>query len=351
MTGDLGGRDRHGAHSRAGELTGERGQQRLAAAFSAVRAAARATEAARTLPAAAGALAKDDRSPVTIADFASQAIVVRLLDHMLGGARLLGEESDELLRDPANAELLRQVVVAADAAEEGIEADEILDALASPRADPLTSACWTLDPVDGTKGFLRGGQYAIALSWLERGVPQESAVACPRLDLAGDDVTRPTSPGVIAVAAGGSGARIASLAGGAAHTVSAHDWRPGDPIRLALSVEAAHGDADGASDLARRVGDLADPLRMDSCGKYLVVAAGRADAYLRIPKATADGRVRHECVWDHAAGVRLALEAGCTVCDLRGEPLDFGRGLTLSANHGIIVAPPRLAERLVKAAS
>jgi 3'(2'), 5'-bisphosphate nucleotidase len=29
---------------------------------------------------------------------------------------------------------------------------------------------WTLDPVDGTKGFLRGGQYAICLALIEDGI-------------------------------------------------------------------------------------------------------------------------------------------------------------------------------------
>lgn len=337
--------------NRTGELTGERGQLRLAAAFVAVRAAARATEAARRID--VEAVAKEDRSPVTIADFASQAIVVRLLHHLLGAAPLLGEENDALLRDPAHGSLLTAVTEAARGSEEGISEDEVLDALATPRADPLRSACWTLDPVDGTKGFLRGGQYAISLAWLERGVPQESAIACPRLDLDAADISSPRSPGVIAVAAaGGGGARLASLAGGPARSLGANEWRHGDPIRLALSVESAHGDADGASRLARQVGDLAEPIRMDSCGKYLAVASGRADAYLRIPRIpSGNSPVRHEAVWDHAAGVRIALEAGCTVCDLAGHALDFGRGTTLSGNRGIIVAPPLLAERLVKAAS
>ena len=29
---------------------------------------------------------------------------------------------------------------------------------------------WVLDPIDGTKGFLRGGQFAIALALIQEGV-------------------------------------------------------------------------------------------------------------------------------------------------------------------------------------
>ncbi|MFO0829797.1 MAG: inositol monophosphatase family protein [Phycisphaerales bacterium] len=326
--------------------------RRQAAAFAAVRRAVLATQAARALidRAASETIAKDDASPVTIADFASQAIVVRMLAHLLGAAPILGEESDTALRDEAHRAILDAVVAAADAAEEGIDAEEILEALATPKADPRNGPCWALDPVDGTKGFLRGGQYAIALAWIAgengRGTPAESVIASPALDPTAADPATPSSPGVIAVAAPRSGARIASLAGGESAALVAHDWKRGDPIRLALSFERAHGDADSAVTLARRIGETFEPFRLDSCSKYLLVANGRADAYLRIPRDA----TRAECVWDHAAGVRIAMESGCTVCDLRGEPLDFGRGPTLSANVGIVVAPPRLAEALVAAA-
>jgi len=41
---------------------------------------------------------------------------------------------------------------------------------------------------------------------------------------------------------------------------------------------------------------------------------------------------------DHAAGSLLVEEAGGTVTDSRGEPLNFGLGRTLLANHGVVAA-------------
>ncbi|CAI9753058.1 unnamed protein product [Fraxinus pennsylvanica] len=43
---------------------------------------------------------------------------------------------------------------------------------------------WVLDPIDGTKGFLRGDQYAIALALLDEGKVVLGVLACPNLPLA-----------------------------------------------------------------------------------------------------------------------------------------------------------------------
>lgn len=40
---------------------------------------------------------------------------------------------------------------------------------------------WTLDPIDGTKGFVRGGQYAICLALIEDGRVQLGVLGCPNL--------------------------------------------------------------------------------------------------------------------------------------------------------------------------
>jgi 3'(2'), 5'-bisphosphate nucleotidase len=40
---------------------------------------------------------------------------------------------------------------------------------------------WTLDPVDGTKGLLRGGQYVIALALVTDGLVEVAVIGCPRL--------------------------------------------------------------------------------------------------------------------------------------------------------------------------
>jgi 3'(2'), 5'-bisphosphate nucleotidase len=309
-------------------------------AVEAVRAAALATEAVRR--SGPVAIAKADASPVTIADYAAQAVVMDVLDQHLGWVPMVGEETGEALRSAGQPQLLDAVSAAARVARPDLTATRVAEYLDRARANPAIHAegCWTLDPVDGTKGFLRGGQYAIALAYLEGSMPRMAAMACPRLGPESLDASS-SHAGAIACAEWYRGARLVEWGGQPVHQVIARprDWTRGDPVRLALSVESAHGDAGLAADLAAGLGPVVPPLRVDSCVKYLLVAQGRADAYLRIPSP---GSTRAENVWDHAAGVLIALEAGCAVTDLLGQHLDFSRGLTLSANRGIVVAPLEL---------
>lgn len=326
----------------------------LPLAIDAVEAAAVATEAVRAANAAGSlaAITKGDASPVTVADFASQAVVLHILQGSLPHVAMLGEESDDILRDPANAEILDAVVAAARRAVPALDHARVLSLLAHERADPSRDDCWTLDPVDGTKGFLRGGQYAIALAYIEGGRPSLGAMACPRLSLGLDDPSVPAATGLVAFAVRGGGARWATLGArddGDAERLRAPAWKEGDAVALLLSVETAHGDGDTASVAGARCGPLAPPLRLDSASKYVLLSEGRGNAYLRIPRLTPGKPERKECVWDHAAGVLIAEEAGCRVCDLDGRTLDFGAGATLARNRGLVAAPPALADRLVAA--
>ena len=47
--------------------------------------------------------------------------------------------------------------------------------------DASGSRYWTIDPIDGTKGFLRGDQYAVALGLIEDGEVVAGVLGCPNL--------------------------------------------------------------------------------------------------------------------------------------------------------------------------
>src|SRR6185369_9410687 len=72
---------------------------------------------------------------------------------------------------------------------------------------------WILDPVDGTKGFLRKEQYAIALALVDRGEILVGVLACPNLPLALDKATPAGAParGQIYAAVRGQGAERIDL--------------------------------------------------------------------------------------------------------------------------------------------
>ncbi|MGA1225486.1 MAG: inositol monophosphatase family protein [Phycisphaerales bacterium] len=284
--------------------------------------------------------AKDDRSPVTVADWASQAVVSMTLGDALP---LVGEEEAAALRSDANAPLRARVVAAAaHALGRTVGESECLDAIDRGRAAPCARFL-TLDPVDGTKGFLRGQQYAISLALVEDGSVTAGVVGCPSLPEDGGDLSRADPEGCVAFATLGGGAWITRGAE-APRRAAIANWSPGAAVRACESVESAHSRQDLSTELLASIGTPGAPARLDSQCKYIVVARGGADIYMRLP-VKADYR---EKIWDHAAGALVAAEAGAKVVDVDGRPLDFGCGRELLGNRGVFAGHAAIVDRLVE---
>lgn len=285
------------------------------------------------------AVTKDDKSPVTVADFASQAIVAHVLTEQLGKVILVGEEESNSLREDST--LLAATLAAVQEVWPECTEESLVSSIDIGRGDTHHSGYWTLDPVDGTKGFLRNQQYAVALAYIERGVPTVGALGCPNLPMdfnASMDV--PDPKGCIYLALRGDGVSEVPANDPSAHPrrITRLDHAKGEPIRVCASVESGHSNVDDTDRILAHIGESSSPIRLDSQAKYAVVARGQSDAYLRLP--TKKGYV--ERIWDHAAGALVAVEAGCFVTDIHGNPLDFSHGRGLEKNKGVVCAPPRV---------
>lgn len=311
----------------------------LETAIRAVRAAALATTNVRMAMAQQGAMAvsKEDKSPVTVADFAAQAVVAFALAEAYGGDPLVGEEDAEALR--ADAALCTRVVEhVGKALGRAVAKDDVLRWLDRGGADGSTRRHWVLDPVDGTKGFLRGGQYAIALALVEDGEVVVAALGCPAY-------AHGAGEGLVLAASRGEGAfELATAASHDRRRLAVASARPFARVRLCESVESGHTDQQVSARIAAELGLAAEPVRMDSQAKYAAVARGDADLYLRLP-TRADYR---EKVWDHAAGVLVLHEAGGRATDVDGKELDFGLGRTLRDNRGVIASTGHAHDRVVE---
>lgn len=307
------------------------------AALDAVRAASESCAAAQGRLAAGDTLTKGDASPVTVADFAAQAIVCATLVDRLGAIELVGEESSS---DLADNEPLRDGVIDLVAAQRGsdVSAQQVLEWISVGHADGLGDRHWTLDPIDGTKGFLRGDQYAIALALIEDGEVVLGVLGCPNLP--NPDGSR----GAIFVAVDGR-CEMYGPVGDRARPVQVAAPATLAQARLCESVEAGHSNHDHSSLIAARLGITAEPYRIDSQCKYGAVARGDASIYLRLP-TRADYR---EKVWDHAAGKFVVEQAGGRVTDVDGLPLDFSHGRVLEGNRGVIATDGRFHDRVVAA--
>lgn len=281
---------------------------------------------------------KRDKSPVTIADFGSQALIARALRQAFPSIPLIAEETSSALRHPDNAQQLLRVreEVARSLAKQDVDDDELCEWIDHGNASDYADVFWTLDPIDGTKGFLRGQQYAIALALIVDGEPVCATLACP--NLANSDGS------VGAIFSANNGLAMAHYAE-AQTTIAVSPRTDFETSRFCESVESGHSDHKQSQAIASLLGIAGESVRMDSQAKYAAVARGDAEIYLRLP--TRPGYV--ECIWDHAAGYAILKAAGGEISDVDGKALDFRQGSGLKNNRGVVASNGSLHKRLIEA--
>ena len=309
-------------------------------AVNAVRQAALVAEAIRAEIDAVMAIGKSDKSPVTVADFAAQAVVGRALLQALPQDAVVGEEASEALQREEHR-AVRDLVTrfVRDAVGEA-STEEVCVWIDHGKAIPC-GRFWTLDPVDGTKGYLRGGQYAVALARIVDGVVDIGVLGCPALDASCD----PALPGngALLVAVRGEGTWCTDLhTPGEYRQLHVSDCDDIRQARVLRSFEKGHTNVGELDAIMARLGIAADPVAMDSQAKYAVLAAGNGELLFRLlsPKQP-DYRER---IWDQAAGSIVVEEAGGAITDLDGKALDFTQGQTLANNRGVLASNEVLHE-------
>ncbi|KAJ3904708.1 hypothetical protein F5879DRAFT_801194 [Lentinula edodes] len=305
-------------------------------------------------------LVKGDKSPVTVADYSAQAVISSMLHHAYPNDPIVGEEDASDLRAESGISLRNRIVELAnealtaelgigDDADWGIgpgseqNADELLDAIDRGRYEGgRTGRMWTIDPIDGTKGFLRGEQYAVCLALIVDAQVQLGVLGCPNLPI---DWLKPDGEkGCLFVAVRGQGAQQIKLSGAESTPLTMPPYTP-STFNFLESVEAAHSSHSTISRISAIMGLTASPIRMDSQAKYGCLARGDGGAYVRMPT----GAGYKEKIWDHATGSLLVTESGGIITDSRGLPLDFGLGRTLGENYGIIATVKDAHEKLLSA--
>ncbi|XP_010521143.1 PREDICTED: SAL1 phosphatase [Tarenaya hassleriana] len=303
---------------------------------------------------------KSDKSPVTVADYGSQAVVSLVLEKELHPEPLsmvAEEDSGDLRKDGAQEVLKRITKLVNDTlsmdesfGNSTLSTEDLLRIIdcGSSEGGP-NGRHWVLDPIDGTKGFLRGDQYAIALALLEEGKVVLGVLACPNLPLAsiaGDNNKNSSSDqtGCLFFATVGSGTYM-QLLDAESSPVKVQVTAIENPEEASFfeSYEAAHSLHGLSSSIANKLGVKAPPVRIDSQAKYGALSRGDGAIYLRFPH-----KGYREKIWDHAAGAIVVSEAGGIVTDAAGKPLDFSKGKFLDLDTGIIVTNEKLMPLLLK---
>ena len=289
------------------------------------------------------AIQKSDRSPVTVADFGSQALICKAIGDAFPEDIIVAEEDAQSLKENPTllgrvTEYVRPFVVGDAQKQENISSQKVCKWIDRGSGE-IGNSFWTLDPIDGTKGFLRRDQYAVALAWIVDNEVQLGVLGCPNLPHQ-LDVPNPER-GCLFVAVRGEGTTIYTTKGELLGQALVSE----DASRLAESFESTHGDSNTHTQIANKLGLNKPPLQIDSQAKYGIVARGEASLYIRLPNPEyPDYR---ECIWDHAAGLIVVEEAGGKVTDANGKSLSFLSGRRMTDNRGVVATNRTLHKQVL----
>ncbi|MBN1679408.1 MAG: inositol monophosphatase family protein [Anaerolineae bacterium] len=289
---------------------------------------------------------KSGREPVTIADYASQAIIGNGLAQNFPDDGVLSEERSEefmlLLSDEQRALVSRFVTDALG----GYVFEEQVCAWLDFGKQKQARRTWIIDPIDGTKGFLGQRHYCVAISLLLENQPVLGVLASPGFFSDADDP--PVDHGALTYATLGSGTYMEPLYGnGMPQPVQVSTETDPQKATFLTSFASGHTDIsffEGVEHNLKRTPD-SPQRRLDSQDKYAMVASGLGDAYLRIVPEPA----YREKVWDHAAGYVIVTEAGGRVTDVDGNPLNFATGTRMENNQGIVASNRFLHNTILEA--
>ena len=287
------------------------------------------------------ALYKTDGSPVTLADFFVQALINEELATAFPEIPIVAEETSLCLEGGCGEELRNHLGKFLP----GRTPDEILRMInRGNHGAGGNGRFWTLDPIDGTRGFLAKRQYAIALALVEDGEVVLGILGCPEL---GPNATNGAGgeKGFVFFAEKGQGSYQVGLSGSHQTRISVSGIKEASDAVMCESVEAPDSSYEFSGKIAQSLNISAKPVRMDSQCKYAVLARGDTSIYFR----PSPHKNYKENIWDHAAGYIIVKEAGGTVTDSSGKSLDFSVGRKLHGNKGVLATNGAIHEAVLQA--
>jgi 3'(2'), 5'-bisphosphate nucleotidase len=283
----------------------------------------------------------DDISPVTIADYGAQAILSRTLQEYFPDDGILAEESSHdflaLVEPEQRSSILNMLTEVLD---ENITLSQLTEWLDYGQQKPARRL-WTLDPIDGTRGFIALRHYSVGVGILTDGVPTGGIIGCPAFGVG--ILAEPLAGGMLFYVQDGKAYRQ-PIEGGTPVEIHVSAHRDPSEVILVQSVEERHGNKERKAAVYQQAGFGNSRLyELDSMEKYALMAAGHADVCLHIPLKTSTFHV-----WDHAPGAALLTAAGGNVCGLDGKPLDFSQGRVIPCD-GVIMTNGAVHDTIVSA--
>lgn len=209
---------------------------------------------------------KTDHSPVTEADRAAEAIIAERLAEFAPDTAMIAEE-----------------------------------AVYEGRIPEVGNAFFLVDPLDGTREFVKGGNdFTVNIGLIRDGKPAVGVIFVP-------------ATGELYGGAVGAGAWRAEVANGVVGDKRPMHVRPAPQGPIDVVASKSHRTKETDAFIARfEVGRL---VSAGSSVKFCVIAAGEADLYPRMGTTMQ---------WDTAAGEAILRAAGGKVITIEGKPLTYG---------------------------
>ena len=194
------------------------------------------------------------------------------------------------------------------------------ESVAAGRIPSLGDEFFVVDPLDGTREFLkRNGEFTVNIALCRKGHPRLGVVLAPATGM-----TYWTGP---------DGALGGTLENGVIHGHHRLEATATGPLRIVASRSHRHP---AIETLCQRLGVI-DDVSVGSSLKFGLLASGAAELYPRIGPT---------CEWDTAAGQAVLEAAGGVVLGLDGEPLTCGHPERRFLNGPFVAAASRqLAEK------
>lgn len=263
---------------------------------------------------------KKDKSPVTIADFASQIFIISKLKEKFPEDQIFAEEESSLVSK--NEEFLINECFK----EINFEPNEDIRAILNYRGSQ-SNRQWTVDPIDGTKGYQKGLSYAVGIGLMENSDPKICAICVPNYKKEGV---------AIFIAEKGKGAQASYGDKELTPIKVSHQ----NNLSSSIMCQSLHHNKQWVMDLAEMIG-LNKIIQIDGMGKFCMVADGSADLYVRQMNAT------YSSSWDYMPGDLLVREAGGMITDLNNKQLNFKKNICQWTAPGIIASNKILHDELV----
>lgn len=255
---------------------------------------------------------KKDDSPVTLADYASQIYIISKLKDKFPEDRIIAEEDISPLFDK-NVENIIKKSFNSLKLKNNIKFRDILG-----YRGPSSKRKWTIDPIDGTKGFQEGLSYAIGLGLIIESDLTLSVIGIPNYNSQGTAIfIAEKNQGSKAIYGNGPKVPI---------KVSSNQ-----EIKKSLMCHSLHYDKPWVLKFAKLAG-IEKFIQMDSMAKFCMIADGTADIYLK-PMS-----LNRSFSWDFLPGDLLVKEAGGIVTDLNGKSLRFENERCLITAPGCIAS-------------